>query len=118
MQLFLRSEKASPTCFASGTSSAEKCQEVSVDKLNTYDSVWKFQYIHKGFRLENEGQVVTLDDPLIVTHCATNQCLNSTKKTTVLNDFGQEFQVFCKTMLTIHKTEDVCNHFVLTQGGK
>ncbi|KAF0975859.1 hypothetical protein FDP41_005186 [Naegleria fowleri] len=113
--IYLRSEKPSPTCFASGTSSAEKCQEVSVDQVVNYETVWKVQYLHKGYRLEYEGQMVNVNEPIILTHCATNQCLSSNKSIVMLNDFGKEYQVFCKTSLTIHKTEDVCNHFMILQ---
>ena len=114
--MYLRTEKASPTCFAEGTSSAEKCQEVSVDQLKNFDAAWKFQFVNKAYRMEAEGTPVLVDDPVLVTHCLTNQNLSSTKEIPVSNDFGREYQIFCKSTFTIHKTETPSNHFVILQG--
>ncbi|KAL9654330.1 hypothetical protein ABK040_010360 [Willaertia magna] len=116
--LYLKSEKQTLTNFAIGNSSANKSQEVSVDQQNTYDSYWKCQHLDIEYRVEFEGEKVEANKEIILTHCSSNQNLASHKQQTILNDFGKEYELFCKTLLNIHKVEEKANRFIIVQDNK
>jgi hypothetical protein len=109
-QLYLRSEKATPSCH----SSISKNQEVSVDTTNNFQSEWMVAFIDPKFRFEMEGEPVPANTPLLMIHCGSNENLNSNDKHLVLNDFGKEFEVSCRSLLDSHKAEMSCNQWILS----
>jgi hypothetical protein len=105
--LYFRSEKATPSCHSTITHN----QEVSVDTASNFQSEWALAFIDPKFRFEMEGEPVPVNTAFLLVHCATNQNLMSNDQNLVLNDFGKEFEVCCKTLLDSHKAEQSCNQW-------
>ncbi|KAL0476884.1 hypothetical protein AKO1_005631 [Acrasis kona] len=107
-QLFLRSEKATPSCY----SKVSNNQEVSVDNAINFSNEWRVQYLDPKFRFEMEGEPVQANTPFLMTHCASNQNLCTSVQHLVLNDFGKEIEVCCRNMLDSHNAEQNNNHWI------
>lgn len=78
-------------------------QEVAVSDAEGYNTVWKAGFMDPKFRFEMEGQDVGYMDPLVLTHCATNQWMSSDSEVTYNNDFGVEYEVCCSTHLDVSR---------------
>lgn len=88
-------------------------QEVSVDEEKEKESIWVCECLDPKYRVECEGEVVKGNLPILIKHQWTNQLLGSGANKMVLNDFGFEHEVYCKTMLNIQKVEEENNIWCL-----
>jgi hypothetical protein len=88
-------------------------QEVSVDEEEDKESIWICEFLDPKYRIECEGEIVKGNTPILIKHQWTNQLLGSGANKRVLNDFGYEHEVYCKTMLNIQKVEEENNVWCL-----
>jgi len=97
---YLQSQPMSASCCSKVT----RNQEVGVVKINSYDNVWVCQFKDYSKRFEMEGQPVPANAEILVVHAGTKNALSS-DKIPYHNDFGQEFEVCCKTSFSIGKKQ-------------
>jgi hypothetical protein len=109
---YLRSQPVAPNC----SSPVSNFQEVSIDFEQEKDSIWTCQFTDPKFRVEYEGEPVRGNSPILVLHSMTNQFLGSGASKKVLNDFGKEEEVFCKTLLNVHRVEEQQNIWSIVFG--
>uniref|UniRef100_A0A7S0ERT5 Uncharacterized protein n=2 Tax=Hanusia phi TaxID=3032 RepID=A0A7S0ERT5_9CRYP len=95
---FLTSYPKTPTSYSRYT----RNQEVAMSLNGGWSSVWEIQYLDPQFKMEMEGQAVPTNAPLAILHCATHQHLAS-NVVKYRNDFGTEYEMFCKTFNDIMK---------------
>ena len=97
-QAFLASVPRTPTSF----SRYSRNQEVNITFQQGWSTVWEVQYLDPQFKLEMEGQAVPTNAPIALVHCGTHQHLAS-DVIKYKNDFGTEYEMFCKTFSDIEK---------------
>lgn len=85
-------------------SKVSRMQEVGMVKINSYDTVWIAQFKDSTKRFEMEGQPVPANAEIVLFHAATKNALSS-DKLIYHNDFGQEYEVCCKTAFSIGKKQ-------------
>lgn len=112
--LFLRSERVTPSTSAPITTTG---QEVSVEVVADYSSVWKIVHRDQRLRLDYEGTPVKGNTPICLVHAQTGEFLASQSKVRIVNDFGGEFEVCGKTIRDSHKAETISNSFYIVVGG-
>jgi len=113
-ELFLRSQRQSPSVCAPVTRNA---QEVSVDSHQDFAAVWKVVYRDPKLRLDFEGTPVRGNYPLCIVHAQSGEMLSSSTGAVMRNDFGKEYEVCAKANRNIHKVEEECNVFYFVVGG-
>lgn len=89
---------------AMSCSKVSRNQEVGMVKINSYDTVWVAQFKDPSKRFEMEGQPVPANAEILLVHAATKNALSS-DKIIYHNDFGQEYEVCCKTSMSIGKKQ-------------
>jgi hypothetical protein len=99
-QGFLASFPRTPTSYARYS----RNQEVNITMQQGWSTVWEVQYLDPQFKLEMEGQAVPTNAPIALVHCATHQHLAS-DVIKYKNDFGTEYEMFCKTFADIEKSQ-------------
>ena len=67
-----------------------------------WSTVWEVQYLDPQFKMEMEGQPVPTNAPVALIHCGTHQHLAS-DVVKYRNDFGTEYETFCKTFSDVMK---------------
>jgi hypothetical protein len=72
-------------------------QEVSVSRTKSWNTVFEVVCLDPTYRLEVEGQAVQSHTPFALMHSATRVFLASDKAVPYRNDFGQEYELFCRT---------------------
>lgn len=77
-------------------------QEVLVNSEISYNSCWCIEPIDPTLRFSLEGKPVSLKEPFIIRHCATNRLLAS-DLIDYYNDYGHEYEVCCHNFLTNNK---------------
>jgi len=77
-------------------SRVSKSQEVCISSKADFMTVWEVQFLDPQYRLEMEGMPVQSNVPILINHCGTN-CLLGSDAFTFNNDFGKEYEVFCKS---------------------
>jgi len=101
-RLCLSSQLVTPFVFAKYTHFQEVC--FSTKPLSDFGNHWQVQFYDPKFRVEAEGTPVQVGKPVILNHCKTNAHLGS-GDTIGTNDFGNENEVFGRTVLDQHKAE-------------
>mmetsp|Transcript_8808 Transcript_8808/g.14466 ORF Transcript_8808/g.14466 Transcript_8808/m.14466 type:complete len:270 (+) Transcript_8808:57-866(+) len=66
-----------------------------------YECVWEIKHIDSRIQMEMEGHPVNEESTLLISHCATNQCL-AADGMGVLTSFGNECMAFCKSIFGTH----------------
>ena len=99
-ECFLSSAPRTPTSF----SRYSRNQEVCINTAGNWMSVWEVQYLDPQFQMEMEGQAVPTNAPIALLHCGTRQHLAS-DVIKYKNDFGTEYEMFCKTFADIEKCQ-------------
>lgn len=99
-QPFLKSSPKTPTSF----SRYSRNQEVAMSKKGDWSTVWEVQYLDPQFKMEMEGQPVPTNAPVALVHCSTHAHLAS-DVIKYRNDFGTEYEMFCKTFIDIQKKQ-------------
>lgn len=112
-QLYLSSQLVTPFIFAKCT----RYQEVTLSTTPSSDfgNHWQIQFHDPKFRVEAEGTPVQVGKPVILNHCKTNAHLGSSDAI-YTNDFGNENEVFCHTILDQHKAEQLENLWTFEDG--
>jgi hypothetical protein len=77
-------------------SRVSKAQEVCMSSKPDFMTVWEVQFLDPQYRLEMEGMPVQTNVPILINHCGTN-CFLGSDTFTFNNDYGKEYEVFCKT---------------------
>ena len=80
--------------------------EVSVTADINSGSIWIVEHYDPKFRFDAAGKDVQPGEQILFKHCLTAQWLAS-DKVTYINNFGSEFEVFAKSMLTNNKTQNL-----------
>lgn len=99
-EALLTSSARTPTSY----SRYSRNQEVCVTVAAGWSTVWEVQYLDPQFKMEMEGQAVPTNAPIALVHCATHQHLAS-DVIKYKNDFGTEYEMFCKTFSDIEKSQ-------------
>ena len=99
-QAFLTSSPRTPTSY----SRYSRNQEVCISNVTGWTTVWEVQYLDPQFKMEMEGQAVPTNAPIALVHCGTHQHLAS-DVIKYKNDFGTEYEMFCKTFSDIEKSQ-------------
>jgi hypothetical protein len=97
-QSCLTSHPRTPTSF----SRYSRNQEVVMARRGDWSTVWEVQYLDPQFKMEMEGQPVPTNAPVALIHCGTHQHLAS-DVVKYRNDFGTEYETFCKTFSDVMK---------------
>jgi hypothetical protein len=102
-QAYVISQPTSTSSF----SKVSRNQEVSANlQPAAADTVWVAVYKDCNQRFEMEGQNVPTNAEIVIQHRATKSALAS-DKLNVYNDFGNEFEVCCRTAISLKKKQ-VC----------
>lgn len=82
------------------------------------DAEFTIEPYHVSVRLEMEGKPVLFDQPVVLRHCATGQCLGTGVE--MLPDITDlkdpEIKCMCKSVISQYKREDANNLFTITVG--
>lgn len=79
----------------------------------SYGAQWVIESFDPNLRMEHEGLVVNRNEPIIIKHCATGQCLSAIEKGTVRTPFGRECELGVMTYMNSHKAETDNNYWIL-----
>jgi hypothetical protein len=81
-------------------------QEVSITEAKTSNTIWLFENVDPKKRFEVKGNDVKSGDEVLVKHSLTAQWLASDRNI-YLNEFGDEYEVFAKSLLLPNKTQNL-----------
>merc|ERR1719453_1642140 len=94
--LYIKSYPVSTTHFAKYS----RFQEVVCSPNSGFETVWQVLTPDPSKRMVSEGVPVMAGAPIILLHCATNQCL-SCEGHAVHNDFGKELEICSHSTVTL-----------------
>jgi hypothetical protein len=93
-----------------------KQMEVTLTSQNTYKQVFqvhsliycKFQvqFLDPTKRIQMNGQPVPVHEPVLLQHCYSMSFL-ANDFISYLNDFGREYEVFCKSFQSLGKSHNL-----------
>lgn len=89
---------------------------VQLQQDSGYSVVWQILCKNPLVRLEMEGKPVSIETPILINHCRTNQNLACLPDYQYKTPYGQEMEVSCKTFLDSHKAETSANIWQLVKG--
>lgn len=78
-----------------------------------YGAQWTIESFDPNLRMEHEGLPINRNEPIIIKHCATGQCLAAIEKGTVRTPFGRENELGVRTYYNSHKAEMDNNYWFL-----
>ncbi|PFH36712.1 EF hand family protein [Besnoitia besnoiti] len=100
---FLHSELISPTASAK----ISNFQQVLFCPAPSANAEWKIFHVDPRIRFETEGSPVPANAPVVIKHARTGQMLASSPRMKYINDFGVEYEVYCKSYLRTNKTQNL-----------
>merc|ERR1712188_104824 len=90
-----------------------KIELVPIKDNISYGAEWTIESFDPNLRMEHEGLPVNRNEPIIIKHCATGQCLGAIEKGTVRTPFGREDELGVRTYYNSHKAEMDNNYWFL-----
>ncbi|XP_050399892.1 cilia- and flagella-associated protein 161 isoform X1 [Patella vulgata] len=91
-------------------------QLVSLVSEASFLTQWMILHKDPRLRMEFEGAPVPANEPVIVTHCKTNQNLSVEEAFRVRTPLGREYEISSHTSLNSHKAEEDFNIWTITMG--
>ena len=87
-------------------SPVSRLNEASMHAKESYAGVWIIDTVDPNFRLERQGEPVSINDPILIRHAADAHYLASDDKR-YANDFGGEKEVMCHSFAAQNKTQNL-----------